>query len=129
MRCSKSARTPQSDLNTYGVATTQRFRTTFREADVIKLALAHHLGERAHGVFHRDLGVDARGLEEVDLLRTAQRGDALVYALPEIFSPADGTGSAMLDAGQTADVPTGSSIRAGEPSLPRSIRVSGWARW
>ena len=67
------------------MSATKSLRRALGQPDVVKLALADELGERAHCVLNADLGVNPCGLEEIDLLRAAQRSDAVVNALAEFF--------------------------------------------
>lgn len=76
---------------------------------MVELALVQHLDKRAHGIFHADLPVDARGLEEVHLLRTAECGDTLVHTTAQILSSGGITRSAAMVPVKDANVRTCSS--------------------
>lgn len=73
---------------------------------MVELALVQHFDERAHRVFNAHLPVDARGLEEVDFLRTAERGDALVHTTTQILSSGGVAKSVAMTAVKVANVRT-----------------------
>ena len=65
----------------------ERVRAALGEADVREEALGDERGERAHGVLDGHGAVEARGLEEVDRLGPAQRGERALDVEADAFFP------------------------------------------
>ena len=70
------------------VPATQGLRPALAHADVVELPLVLEDDEVLDGLFNGPVAVHPRGLEEVDLLRTAQSSNAVVDALAEALQSA-----------------------------------------
>ena len=82
------------------VPATQGLRPALAHADVVELPLVLEDDEVLDRLLDGPVAVDPRGLEEVDLLRAAQGGDAVVDALAEALQSAgEAISQAMRRAG------------------------------
>ena len=71
------------------VGAAQRRRRRFREADVAHLPLPHQLGQRADGVFDRDLGIHAVLVVQIDVIDAETLERCLAASAHVLGAPVD----------------------------------------